>query len=255
MPMIDLPSGRALNVREMGAGPRVLLVHGWMTDGRVWDRVIDAIDGRLSLIVPDLAATGGSDPSDSYALDDQAADLEQVLAAYGDEPVIVVGHSMGGQISQKLALRAPERVRALALVCAVPSCGVQLPPEVHGLFSTSAGDRGKQGAILDAACTQLDDAGKTALLDGAERIPEACIVGAYEAWTGGFDDDLGGIDVPTLVVGTDDPFLPPAFLQQATVDPMPRAHLTVLKGPGHYPNVEAPGALAAIIEGFVAGLG
>jgi pimeloyl-ACP methyl ester carboxylesterase len=77
---------------------------------------------------------------------------------------------------------------------------------------------------------------------------------SFEAWTGArFTGELGNISAPTLVVATDDPFLPPAFLRQAVVEPIARARLAVLPGPGHYLPVEQPAQTAALLDAFCAG--
>jgi len=57
-----------------------------------------------------------------------------------------------------------------------------------------------------------------------------------------------------LALATDDPFLPPAFLQQAVVDKIARAKLAYLPGAGHYPAAERPAETAAILLAFRAGL-
>ena len=54
------------------------------------------------------------------------------------------------------------------------------------------------------------------------------------------------------VVATDDPFLPPPFLEQAVVSKIAGAKLAVVKGPGHYPQVERPDALADVVRSFLA---
>jgi non-heme chloroperoxidase len=71
---------------------------------------------------------------------------------------------------------------------------------------------------------------------------------------GGFAERLSAIKAPTLVVATDDPFLPPAFLRQAVVSLIRGARLAVLPGPGHYVQVERPRETAALLEAFLAGL-
>jgi pimeloyl-ACP methyl ester carboxylesterase len=90
------------------------------------------------------------------------------------------------------------------------------------------------------------------LLDAAGTVSAGCIVGALEGFTTGAPDvDVADIEAPTLVVATDDPFLPLAFLQRAVVDRIPGARLHHLAGAGHYPTAEAPTEMAAIIDGFL----
>ena len=72
---------------------------------------------------------------------------------------------------------------------------------------------------------------------------------------GGFADRLGSITAPTLVVASDDPFLPPDFLRAKIVAPIARARLVIVPGAGHYPQVERTRETAAVLGAFLAGLG
>ena len=57
------------------------------------------------------------------------------------------------------------------------------------------------------------------------------------------------------MVATDDPFMPPAFLRQTVVDPIAGARLAVIRGAGHYVQVERPDETVAVVSAFLAGLG
>jgi pimeloyl-ACP methyl ester carboxylesterase len=254
---VTVESGLEVSARIEGEGPvDVLFVHGWMTSGAVWDSALARLDraGRR-FIVPDQRGSGESDKPDSgYAIERYARDLVALLDAVSSCEVIVVGHSMGGQLSLALAALAPDRVRALALLCPVPPSGMALPPEAAGLFRTSAGDRDKQRTILSLACTSLAEQERERMLDAAATVCAPCIEQAFDAWTGGaIEAQAASVRAPTLVLATDDPFLPPAFLQDAVVSKLSRARLAVLPGAGHYPQCERPAETAAIIEAFVTG--
>jgi|LNFM01.1.fsa_nt_gb non-heme chloroperoxidase len=256
---VSTRDGVSLSVRHDGDGPTVVLfIHGWMVSGAVWDSVLPAIDraGR-TLLVPDLRGTGESDkPSGPYTLERYASDLVAVLDAFGARDAVIVGHSMGGQLALYLAAHAPARVRAVLALCPVPPSGMALPPDAAGLFRNSGADRDKQGTILGLACKSLSDAEKTRLLDDAAKVSVPCIQGAFDAWTGGgFDDKLSMAIAPTVVLATEDPFLPPAFLREAVVNRLARGRLATLPGAGHYPQCERPAECAAVIETFLGAAG
>jgi pimeloyl-ACP methyl ester carboxylesterase len=245
----------SLSVRALGdGGTPVLFVHGWMVSGAVWDRVLPSIDLRgRTLLVPDQRGTGASDkPAGPYTLERYAADLLAVLDDAGAREAVVVGHSMGGQLALYLAAHAPARVKAALAICPVPPSGIPLPPDAAGLFRTSAADRGKQGTILGLACKSLSDEERARLLDDAAGVAAPCIEGAFDAWTaGGFADKLSAVTAPVVVLGTEDPFLPPAFLQDAIVSKVSRGRFAMLPGAGHYPQCERPAECAAVIETFL----
>lgn len=250
----------SLQYRTFGGGPLdVLLVHGWMVSGAVFDELIECMGAHglagVRLIVPDLRGSGGSgQPTDGYGLDRYVSDVLAVADAAGSREFVIVGHSMGGQLALWIAAQQPERVLGAVLLCPVPPQGMTLPPEAQQLFRGSGGDRGMQGTILGLACKQIPDATRERLLDLAQAVSAECVAQTFDAWSGGFGEPLGPIQAPVLVVATDDPFTPPAFLQEAVLAPLSRARLCVLPGPGHYPQNERPRETAAILTAFLTAL-
>jgi len=251
-------AGVSIGFRLLGSGPtHVLLVHGWMVSGAVYDDLAAALDGSgLSLIVPDLRGSGASDRPDSgYSLEEYAADAVAAADAAEARSFIVVGNSMGGQLALGIAATHPGRVRGAFLMSPVPPSGMALPDDARGLFRGSAGNRGMQGTILGLASKQLSDEARERMLDDAGKVAPQAIEQGFDAWTGGgFADKLGAVKAPVLVLATDDPFLPQAFLRQEVVSKVARGALAYLPGPGHYPQTERPRETAAMLIAFAAGL-
>ncbi|MFW6054071.1 MAG: alpha/beta fold hydrolase, partial [Persicimonas sp.] len=227
MPKAKTKDGLDISYRVIGQGARDLVfVHGWMVSGAVWDTLLEALDpSQWRIIVPDMRGTGETAAqADSFELADYVEDVRAVVDHAGVDSFGLVGHSMGGQVAQLFAATYPERVERLALLCSVPASGMELPEEADALFFNSGEDRESQAAILGMACLDLEPADQARLLDDAGQIPAGCIQKSYRAWTGGgFADRLGDITAPTLVVGSDDPFLPPDFLNAAIVEPITNA--------------------------------
>ncbi|MFO0578342.1 MAG: alpha/beta hydrolase [Polyangia bacterium] len=235
----------------------VILMHGWMMSGAVFDDLIEQLgpldlDG-LRLIVPDQRGSGRSGrPEHGYSLARYAADVLAVADAVGARRFVIVGHSMGGQIAQLVAAEHPDRVLGVVLLCPVPATGMALPADAQALFRGCGGQRDMQRTILDLACKQLEPARRERLLDDSLQTGRACIEQAFDSWTaGGLRDRLPHITAPTLVVATDDPFLPPPFLREEVVRPIAKARLGYLPGPGHYPQVERPRETAALLTAFL----
>ncbi|MFG2376487.1 alpha/beta fold hydrolase [Streptomyces sp. NPDC048504] len=96
------------------AAPPLLLVHGWGGDGREWSRHAEELAGTCRVIVPDLRGHGRSPvPREGNTPAEMADDLAALIDLLGAGPVVAVGHSMGGQVVNLLAVRRPETVRSV----------------------------------------------------------------------------------------------------------------------------------------------
>jgi pimeloyl-ACP methyl ester carboxylesterase len=117
MPNLDTP-GASLAYTESGAGTPVLLVQGVGAIGRTWEPQIEALSSGHRVAAFDNRGIGGSTIGDGrLTIDDMAADALALADALGFERFHLGGHSMGGVIAQAVALRAPQRILSLALMC------------------------------------------------------------------------------------------------------------------------------------------
>ncbi|MCA9532418.1 MAG: alpha/beta hydrolase [Myxococcales bacterium] len=252
--------GSSLAYKRFGTGaPLVVLLHGWMMSGAVWDRTLASLDPtRATYLVPDLRGVAAwTDDAERLDLAGHARDVwgTVLAAAGGDARPVLVGHSMGGQIAQLVAADHPEVVAGLVLLNSVPASGLPLPADALALFAASAGDATRQGAILDMATNELPPDARAELLSIAGSVPPEAIRRMLDLWrAGGFEARLADVRAPTLVVSTDDPFLPPELLDATITTKIGGARREHLTGPGHYPLVERPAETAALIERFLATL-
>jgi pimeloyl-ACP methyl ester carboxylesterase len=109
--------GLRFHLAEAGAGPPVLLLHGWPQHWWMWRHVVPLLAPHARLHLLDLRGFGWSDaPADGYDKRTMAGDVLAVLDALGLERVRLVGHDWGAWIGTLVALEAPERIeRAVAL--------------------------------------------------------------------------------------------------------------------------------------------
>ncbi len=127
VPPLPLPPGRTVLVPERGEffvrdsggdGPPVLLVHGWMFPSDLnWLQSYRPLrDAGYRVLAMDLRGHGrGLRSGDPFRLVDCADDAAAVLAQLDVGPVLAVGYSMGGPVSQLLARRHPEQVAGFVL--------------------------------------------------------------------------------------------------------------------------------------------
>jgi pimeloyl-ACP methyl ester carboxylesterase len=255
----DTTDGEQIAYRVVGSGATdIILVHGWSVSGAVYDNLVAELQsGDYRLLIPDLRGTGDSSkPSTGYTLDNYA---EDVLAVARDANVgrfVLVGHSMGGAIAQKLATMRPGRIQGLVLMSPVPASGFPLPTQFYNLFYASANDPALQEMIFNISSVALDPADLQNLLASAATVAPVASQESLDAWTqADFADQIFKIRAQTLIVVSDDPFMPAPFLQQAVADPIgDNASVHYFSGAGHYVQVEMAAQTSAAIDGFISSL-
>lgn len=111
-------NGIELRVIEHGDGPAVVFCHGFPELGFSWRHQVFALaEAGFRTLTPDMRGYGGSsrpDRVEDYDMVNLCADLVGVLDEAGVEDAIFVGHDWGASVVWQLALRHPERVRAVA---------------------------------------------------------------------------------------------------------------------------------------------
>ena len=221
-------NGVEIHYRETGEGFPVVFVHGYTGNSRNWALTVPALREDFRTISVDLRGHGLSGrPSseDEYALELMASDVYELLKALDISECVLVGHSMGGMVSQLLVLEHPEVVRALVLV----DTAAEVP---KGLLYD---ERRKQRAGLVEIAREK---GMEAVFEEQERITplhpalaanprfveiwrEQFLMTSREAYIAGANGmasrrsvvaDLAKVAVPTLVIcgEKDEPFLEPS---------------------------------------------
>nr|WP_167216264.1 alpha/beta hydrolase [Kribbella shirazensis] len=237
-------------VATAGAGNVLLLVHGWGGDGHSWDPVRF---GARRVVTVDLRGHGRSPvPDDGYRPADYAADLAALITATGLQPVVAVGHSMGGQVVVRLALDHPELVRALVVID--PAYGAD--DAEAATFGRRLADLRRDGAA--AAVRQLghlaDDV-REQLLRTPGHVLAVSYAGMYT------DPDAFGarpaaakvlarLTQPVLCIR---PGAPMADWDLSCALP-PRSRVVVWNGAGHFLHRDRPRPFVRLVEGWLATL-
>jgi pimeloyl-ACP methyl ester carboxylesterase len=112
---VDAPDGSRLHVEMEGPTdkPVIILTHGWALDGTAWYYVRKELSKNHRLVIWDLPGLGrSSQPADGrYSVERLAKDLRSVIAQTGNQPVTLVGHSIGGFMMLTLARLHPDLMR------------------------------------------------------------------------------------------------------------------------------------------------
>lgn len=99
-----------------GNGPAVILSHGYLMDHSMFDHQVSALKDKYRVITWDERGFGGTKATGEFTYWDSARDVLALLDHLGIQSAVVGGMSQGGFLSMRVALTAPERVRALILL-------------------------------------------------------------------------------------------------------------------------------------------
>jgi 3-oxoadipate enol-lactonase len=265
---ITTDDGIELEAEVAGAGPGLLLVHGF---GGAKEDFADHAPGLAEehrVVVFDHRGHGASDaPADAaaYSFDRLVADTIGVADATGLERFRLLGHSMGGMVARRVALQHGDRVEALILMDTAPGPIPSFDAELMEVAAEIARTQGKAALkeLLDAAAPLNNAAYERVLLerpgyqqfqdrkwDALSEVMWAALVVAIARQA---DDlpELARITCPVLVVvgELDEPFLAPS---RAMAEAIPDAELVVIADAGHSPQFENPEAWVAVIREFLA---
>ena len=220
----------------------LLLLHGFTQTGASWAGVRQALGGRYRSLAPDL----GAGPWE--------AELDR-LEALAPPAYVLAGYSMGGRLALALALRRPERVRALVLVSASPGLAGGDERAARRRADEALADRieavGVEVFAREWAAQPLF-AGQppaVAALAHEDRMRRSAAEHAAQLrglGTGVMPplwDRLGELALPvTLVVGERDAKF--TAIAERMAERLPEATLVVVQGAGHAVALEAPAAVA-----------
>lgn len=231
------------------ADPGLLLLHGLGATGRVWDGLLDTLDGWRWL-APDLPGNGGSAPLARYSIGGLAAAVAPEVD--GDRPVVVLGHSLGGAVG--LALASGWFGVRVSAVCGV---GIKVrwsDAELAKAAEVATRPNRVYDTRDDAIDRALKVAGLTGLVPADSPAAEAGVVRTEGGWTLAMDPATFAVGAPDmaglltaarapviLAAGEHDTMAPPEYLRELP------AEAVTLPGLGHNAHVENPAALLPLL--------
>lgn len=245
---VDLGT-HALRVRECGAGARTFVcLHGFLHGTPVWDGIAaQLVDLGRVVLVQQRAHGTSTAPDGPCTLDDLAADVRALLDALGIGRAVLVGHALGGIVALELALAAPERIEALALIATSSEIDDRAVAQWRQVVR--AGEVNK----LQGLARSVYGPTSRREVDG-DGIGLTEIARALQAFGAKpLTPRLAEVRCPTVVLaGEQDPAGIAAA--RAVAAGIAGATLEVVVGQGDAPHVGAPDAVATAIRALVARL-
>lgn len=247
---------------EGGAAPAapIVFLHGIGGAARIFRAQLDYFGANYRAIAWDMPGYGGSTPLPLVTVDALAAALGGFIDELGLDRPILVGHSLGGMVAQRLLAQAPHKARAVVLAQTSAVFGSRDPAWQAEFLSARLGplDAGHSMASLaeamvaDMAGPGADPAGIALARDCLAHTPDSTYRDSVLALRG-FDcrDALGRIAMPALVLAGALDTLAPAAGMERMASRIPGAQYVVLAGVGHLAFLEQPQAFNAALERFM----
>ncbi|MEW6339212.1 MAG: alpha/beta hydrolase [Paraburkholderia sp.] len=257
---VEIRSGSdaSLGYVQYGNGPiRVLVMHDWLGDHSSYDGVMPWLDSlAFTYVFVDLRGYGQSiELAGEFTIEEIAADCLLLADQLGWTRFHIVGHSMTGMITQRIAADAPSRISSAIAVCPVSAAGNRLSPEARAFFASTIEDDDALrrlfrfvtgGRLSDGWADRKVRQNRDTVAPGCrERYLEMLV-------TANFVDDVRGLETPYLViVGDKDPGIDSEAMERTFLAWHPNAELHVIPNCGHYPMQECPPYFATVIESFL----
>ncbi|MEV7135797.1 alpha/beta hydrolase [Arthrobacter sp. NPDC093128] len=241
------------NNQNQASRTKIVLVHGFLDDGTAWDDVRSLLGEDFEAVALDLPGSGAHlNDEGPFTLHRLA---ESVIAEIdrSDNPVVLVGQSMGAQLSELAAAARPGRVAGLVLLTPVPLAGVHLAGDAANSFRSLGGDADAQRQGRLGVSVSLTPRALETLLASGIAVRPAVVAEVFDAWNNG--DTAGATSSayagPTLIVrGTGDPFVTQEVIDAGVLPRFANARLVGIADAGHFPHLEKPEEVTRIVEDF-----
>jgi pimeloyl-ACP methyl ester carboxylesterase len=256
-----------INFMERGQGNPVILIHGMAASLHDWQRLLPALDRAgyhgYALDLPGHGESGKPDDTNYYHTQTMYQQIEDWISSLKlNQPIFLVGHSLGGYFGLEFAHRNPRQVLGLALIDPLYTPD-QLSPLLRHLNWRPQWSEKVWGQIpewlvniwmqLDPTHTTRfpDDARQQIAVDFKRSAPQ--IVHTIDGIID-LTPHLAEIEAPSLVIwGQRDVTLNPAFYPPL-VSGLPNAQGFDLPGCGHQPHIEQAQTVNFLIEKFISRL-
>lgn len=254
---------RYLEAGELGA-PAIVFLHGIGGGAAALARQLAHFGRDWRAIAWEMPGYAGSAPLPLVTMEALAATLAGFIETLGLERPVLVGHSLGGMVLQRLLVEAPQIARAVVLAQTSAAFGGRDPAWAEAFVAERLGplDAGRSLAeMAPAAIAAL--VGEDADAEGV-ALARACLAATPESTyrdmvlaMPGFDlrAALGRIAVPTLVLSGSRDAQAPAAGGARMAALIPGARHVVIEGAGHLAYAERPLAFNAAIETFLRDVG
>ncbi len=248
-----------LHYDDRGQGDAVVLLHGLGSSTLDWEPQLAALAPRYRAIAIDMRGSGRSRDlaraAGPFSVEMFARDVAAVIDHLRVAPAHVVGLSMGGMVAFQLALDQPHAVRTLTIINSGPSLVPRTAKQraviaLRLVLARTLGPR-VMAKLLAPKLFPRDAAARATFIERMTSNDKRAYAATQRALVG-FDMSahLGEIDVPALIVASDQDYTPVAY-KQAYARQMPDARVVTIADSRHALPAEEPGKLQPVLDAFL----
>lgn len=245
--------------KQIGSGKeKVLVMHNWMGDSTSYDSMLPYLDrDEFTYVFVDLRGYGRSkEMKGTYSVEEASQDAIKLIDSLAWDKFHLIGHSMSGMIVQKIAVENPSRVKSIIAITPVPACGSPAPKELMNFFESAAlnNDEAAMQCVNTLTSNRYTKTfAKNMVASLRQGSTSEARLGYLNMFSHtDFSESVKGLRTPLLVLfGEYDFEGSEAFMRNTFLKWYPNALLECCKSSGHYPMIETPVALVAIIEKFL----
>jgi pimeloyl-ACP methyl ester carboxylesterase len=245
-----------LFVQDEGKGqPTLIFLHFWGGSSQTWNGVTAILKNKYRCISYDSRGWGRSDkPETGYNIEALAADTLALIDELAIENYVLVGHSMGGKVSQYIAAQKPVGLKKLILVAPSPAVATHLPPEMldvmRNAYTSPEGINGTIDQVFKAG--SIDSNLREQLVAGIQSHTDDSRLGWTDiALQQDVSTGIGQISIPTLIIaGENDIVDTPDRLEAEVLNLIPGSEMVIIEGVGHLSMLQKPESIAKLIADF-----
>jgi pimeloyl-ACP methyl ester carboxylesterase len=236
---------------DRGAGPALVLLHGFPLDSSIWDETSEYLEQHFRVITPDLRGFGRTASDQPFTIESLADDVHDFLKQLHVTAYFLGGLSMGGYIAQAFAKKYPADLRTLALINTKSAADTVEQKQGRQQMIELVRESGSR-AIADQMFPKMIAASSTnspaakKLRSIMESCPPLTIEHALAAMRDREDYTplLSTFAKPILIiVGDQDAIASPA-IARAMHTAAPQSRLAIIPSAGHMSPLEQPRAFA-----------
>jgi pimeloyl-ACP methyl ester carboxylesterase len=254
--------GLRIAFEQKGSGTPLVLLHGALSDSRVWRRQLDELSDNYTVVAWDAPGCGKSDdPPKEFLLSDYADCLAAFIHGIGLKKPHILGLSFGGGLALSLYQQYPAIPRSLILASAYAGWAGSLPPEVveERLRNGIKQSKLPPDQVVEAWMpTLFDDSVPAEIVNEMAAIMSEFHPAGMKAMLNAFakadlSPVLSTITIPVLLLYGETDQRSPLNIARNLNKNIPESQLVIIPETGHVLNLEAHGIFNKEIRNFLEG--